>query len=569
MQNQLVMKNLISVSLLLISSVVVTAQVFEHYEDRSYRNKYSDVVNVGDSMWVVSASYNMMNSFFSSAYLKSFDLEGNELWSYDAPLNTEVRTFNHLELLSDGKIVAFGTDQFCCDCTSPQLQLSWFSAQGALLNQITFESIPYWNQKIIAGRSGDLLGVVFQEGWPANHYLMVTDLLGDSLWTTGLGETSINFLISGHDNFWAIGDNTLLGVNENGEIVTSTDYALPPVAACTAFDQRPFILWNDGVYEVNEDGSLQLVIPIPLDSAAIEIFSNQNQLYVRYDDAILHYDEELEMTMLTPYSQLPNWEDGSFSSNNETFARVGARKADPFNMSVYRGGAIQAVAHNGEEMEHYPDLAITSLSIESMNSELLLPDDYEYLYEVTAAVSGYFRNDGDVHINSAFLNYYVMDWICNPGGYRQQYTGLNLAPGDSVSFYFNEVYNIFSLSGDSGQVEFCLMLSDPSNLYDRVPENDKACVSQFVYVGVPEIENEVITAYPNPTSDRIRFDFSLNSHSGELLIFDGRGKVIIRRGFNGLDGLDVDVSNLPAGIYIARVVTAESYSEPVKFSVVH
>lgn len=555
--------------LLCFNLPLLTAQVFEHHEDRSYRNRYSDVVNLGDSVWVVSGNYNVMSSFFSGAYLKGFDTNGMELWNYDTPLDTEYRAYSRIEVLPNGQWVTFGVEQFCCDCSMPFLQMSWHNSEGQLLNQVNFESIEYWlgAGQMRACQSANLLCVVYDQGWPSISYVLATDFTGDSLWTIQLGEVLISHLIAGNSTILAFSDTKLFRMDETGSVLDSIGYAVAPIDACSAFNERPFVMWSDGVYEVLENGTLDLVIPNAMGVSALGLFRGNDRLFVRYDNAILHYDSEFELVMTTPYNDLPNWEYGGIAANHSSFAMVGARHIQSTGSHAYRGAAIHTIDFSGNQLDHFPDLALTNVGFSELNIQEAQGLG-GYVYEVTGEISGYFVNEGDVEINSAYVNYLSSSGLCNQAGVRQQYSNLGLAPGDSVVFTISNIFEIMGLSADSQAVSFCVFLSDPSNYYDRNAANDQVCFSHMIYVGVEENELEVLSAYPNPTRDRIRFEFSGESISGQLFVFNQSGTLITDRFLAGAYSVDIDVSDWNAGLYIARVVNDGKASAPIKFAVV-
>lgn len=554
-------------SLLMLSQLTpLVAQIFEHHEDLSYRNKYTDVVNLGDSVWVVSGNYNIMSSFFSGAYLKAFDTSGTELWNTGSLGSAEYQSYNELELLPNGNLVAFGVKQECCDCSMPFLQMLWHSSEGELLNQVNFESIDFFGEEMVVCQTESLLGFAYEQNWPAQSHVLATSSSGDSLWVTELGEVSIKHLISDNGNFVAIGDSVLFRIDETGLVLDSTDYSSPPIDACSAFNHKPFIMWNEGVYEVLENGTLSLVIPNIMDSSAVELFSGDDRLFVRYHDVIMQYNSDFELTMTTPYNALPHWEQGSTASNQSTFAMVGARHIHTPNFHSYRGAAIQTIGISGNQLEHFPDLAISSVYSTLEVQEADVPSDNVFV--VSGDFTGYLVNEGNVDINSAFVNYLSGYALCNRAGNRELVTNMGLAPGDSMLFTISNIQEIVGIAGDSTAIEFCLFLSDPSNYYDRNGENDEVCFTQTIYVGLPKNEFEIVSAYPNPANERIRFEVSKEAKSGQLQVFDHAGKVTIERGFVGVNSLEVSVSSLRSGLYFARIVTDGKASLPIKFAVV-
>jgi len=95
----------------------------------------------------------------------------------------------------------------------------------------------------------------------------------------------------------------------------------------------------------------------------------------------------------------------------------------------------------------------------------------------------------------------------------------------------------------SGQVDF----------YENIDAN----VSITIVEGqVLNIEEQIISEfgmYPNPASDIIQFSGSLEAGS-EVLIYDITGKQILQTHINS-NNRGVDVSHLPSGFYITKLIT--------------
>lgn len=89
-------------------------------------------------------------------------------------------------------------------------------------------------------------------------------------------------------------------------------------------------------------------------------------------------------------------------------------------------------------------------------------------------------------------------------------------------------------------------------ILDLVPPTDSTHINT---VGIQEVENTVslMAAYPNPATAKVVLPYSTNM-TAEMTIFSIDGKLIDRRKLNAGNGeVVLNVSNLPAGIYIYRV----------------
>ena len=71
------------------------------------------------------------------------------------------------------------------------------------------------------------------------------------------------------------------------------------------------------------------------------------------------------------------------------------------------------------------------------------------------------------------------------------------------------------------------------------------------YIGIKEISSEMISVYPNPTSDNVTISMSAATASVEIL--DGNGKLI--RSTQIENGKQLDLSDLGMGVYLFRITT--------------
>jgi hypothetical protein len=71
------------------------------------------------------------------------------------------------------------------------------------------------------------------------------------------------------------------------------------------------------------------------------------------------------------------------------------------------------------------------------------------------------------------------------------------------------------------------------------------------YIGINEIASNVVSIYPNPTSDNVTI--SMKEASALVEILDGNGKLI--RSTVIENGKEVDLSGLGMGVYVFRITT--------------
>lgn len=71
-------------------------------------------------------------------------------------------------------------------------------------------------------------------------------------------------------------------------------------------------------------------------------------------------------------------------------------------------------------------------------------------------------------------------------------------------------------------------------------------------VGIEEETPEVLSVYPNPTSDLVNITFKENVDNGQVQIIDVTGRVYFAQQVEGTQKLTIDVSNLVQGLYFVQ-----------------
>jgi endonuclease/exonuclease/phosphatase family metal-dependent hydrolase len=89
---------------------------------------------------------------------------------------------------------------------------------------------------------------------------------------------------------------------------------------------------------------------------------------------------------------------------------------------------------------------------------------------------------------------------------------------------------------------------------DHLPVGIKFPVPENFGVPLDEQNNDLITVYPNPSSDRIRIEVPGRNNISDLKLYDSRGVIVYR---SEIQEDMLDVSSFPAGIYFLRMSTEE------------
>lgn len=137
--------------------------------------------------------------------------------------------------------------------------------------------------------------------------------------------------------------------------------------------------------------------------------------------------------------------------------------------------------------------------------------------------------------------------------------------GEISNWYFVDFRNNDTLASNSE-----LMITDPFNYGDPDfrPMAGSPVLSGAIFSGVSENQREIISRinlYPNPASDVINIEFSLENNADvKIEIMDVRGRIcrssVTSNNEAGLNLITMDVSSLKAGMYIVRLNSGSSVS---------
>lgn len=162
-------------------------------------------------------------------------------------------------------------------------------------------------------------------------------------------------------------------------------------------------------------------------------------------------------------------------------------------------------------------------------------------------MSGYSSTGNDAHAAGHA-------WVCcgyqiddeNPN--NEKYYYMNWGWGGSGNGFFNLVSNNMNIS--SMGYNFTEGHRAIVGLYPASADS-----TQVNFLGIPEVEDntELDAAYPNPATLTVTLPYEITS-SAEMVIYTVDGKTVATRSLKpGKDSVKLNVSNMPAGIYIYRI----------------
>jgi hypothetical protein len=122
--------------------------------------------------------------------------------------------------------------------------------------------------------------------------------------------------------------------------------------------------------------------------------------------------------------------------------------------------------------------------------------------------------------------------------------------------YYSDLSNPWHTYDFPGDYEVCLKTWNECG-------SDSVCEILFLQSMVKIAQNNdgSFFIYPNPASDHITITSKLEEQA-ELVIFDLNGRELIRKmaDFNGEENVNINVSDLPTGIFFVRITSEKSTS---------
>jgi len=554
------MKNFIFTTALIFFSLIAYGQIFEIAQDKGYRHDLNAVLNVGDSMWVMSSNHYYGTVGEHNSHIQAIDNEGNIIWEYPQAGSNSNTLIHNLLQIEDGSIVAIGLTEPVCDVfqASP-LSVLFFSLAGDLINtQIYDVEVAPWPVTLRANSTSEMIFASYKTyvDWEFEYYeLLAISQTGESLWTENFGENEV-LNLSNFTNLAAVFfENQIVLVDEQGVRVDSVSYAQAPIDVIEFNNNSLLALWQDGIYTINSALEIEQVIIFEADASTNILFQN-NIIYLISNNEVFPFNLNYEPGTSMSFSSIPYFTTIDYAINNNALAIIGSKKFEDVavaNQSAYRSGVFYTVSLEGEQLEHFPDLAIVSFWIDA--SSVVQTSTNPILFTIEIDVSGYIVNTGDVTVNSANVTFIGDQGICGFTTRSNTLENIMLAPGDSVLFELNELrYTQQHFPSGNGSRTFCVFVSEPGNLSDRDETNDIACVTQSVGVGIFEhSNNQSVKLYPNPASDRVFIDIHAGSSMIDYRIFDLSGRLVQNGFLPNVDFPELNVRNLQRGSYLLHL----------------
>ncbi|MBL8002350.1 MAG: hypothetical protein JNL05_10350 [Flavobacteriales bacterium] len=542
-----------ALALLLGSAINTCAQSpFEYADQRSSAVSYYDCAKAG-STWVVCGSSANEGTMGSSSFAQGFNSDGSVAWM------TSLTGIPYAMVASPGGGMFVAGPQFGCDVLGPTSMLMNLDAQGG----VTWSKDLWISSAAQLDVSADGKIVV-----SSYDQALITDQVGDSLTTLDLfGLSAASAQVVKWDD-----DSTLLivyfgGTMERrslqGQQLASTSVAIPDPKDALNWSGHRMALEGSGVLHVL-DIDLQELNTIPLGASFNQgrIVPGDTTLWIIGQEVAVELDTSLSIlrtVVLDPDNIFDDWTFRGFAVDGDTIAMAGAA------MTAQRtAGLIRTVIADGSTAIHDEDVSITVESIDTTWYELMSGMVYPRA-NATVRVT----NEGSGILENAVVNHFSFYWICESVGRTVHLSGLNLAPGASITAVLDSLWLNYAPWGwVNTDQQFCISVLSPNNLYDRDQSDNLACDTAHIILGMADLPSAVpFSVVHDPLNDRLEVRFrSITTNSMSVHVVDMSGRmqtmVIIPQ---GTTTFSLSTAHLAAGIYALDVLNAQAGRWSVKW----
>ncbi|MBA3666000.1 MAG: T9SS type A sorting domain-containing protein [Bacteroidetes bacterium] len=199
------------------------------------------------------------------------------------------------------------------------------------------------------------------------------------------------------------------------------------------------------------------------------------------------------------------------------------------------------------------DVAVISVTADSSYSQCPFPNYCSSYLRAKIKV----RNKGNTQINSFKLNCYMYPQIdCGSNFYQEQFSGLALMPGDSITVTTNTFVQKTISSPSNPNVTYCFYSSVPNGETDKNFSDNEICAPFNFPTGVNEIPilNSQPILSPNPFDNVLKI--TSNDEIKTIEIFNSTGQFLKKYLINDKTAVLTEL-RMPQGIYILRISTNE------------
>lgn len=344
-------------------------------------------------------------------------------------------------------------------------------------------------------------------------------------------------------------ENTLLTINETGEIDTLIIFD-HPISASFLADEKIYLLIENDIHILSTDfNEMDLIIEVEnFDLINLKLIDDQltcSALNDQNNYAVLTINEhgEIEDIKEIPVSHA----NFTFSDFNAHLFSIGESFAlSQFSAIRYRNYSL---ATNESVSVNHSDIGVVGLEISDKSATPL--SGYNSVYNISLTGGVWVKNFGEEEVNSFFLFCYVTEQIaCGYVIFKKEITDISIEPGDSALIDLGQFFTLTNNFGSTISWDVCVYSSFPNKQTDLNVSNDSYCENIiFGYSNTSEVKLSDVIVYPNPSSDFITIS---TEEYKELTfeIYDNLGKVV-EKGQSESNEM-ISLKQLSNGVYTLR-----------------
>lgn len=562
------MKSTYTLVLRALIFVLLSAPFLSKSQGLNYEKGYNNTYGIFDASVAANADHSYIAfseafGFWYDTRLIKLDSDGNEVYAttYETP-GTETNFLKEMFPMSNGDLVLHNTGAYTCDVIGHHSAWARLNAQGDVLWETVFTSFggfDDFNTGTMLGTNifdNELIGLLWQDTEEEQIvYRMNADNgeLLDSIPTVLESPWEFLGFEKYNNDYYGYSSNKLFKFLPEFYI----DFSVPVDGNVKGVKQNDglFYVLTDNAISIFDDG-LNLIFQNDLTGYSqmrdLKIQDNLVSFLARQNDFEVHliqYDLQLQSSDTEVY-EIPS-EYYVADYNTDELAIL-----EEYELTLYRSVRFRDMLRNGEDMEvpQHVDIAINEIIVNEY--ELIPFDTWDgTAYIAVGDVSVEVLNNSDHVLNSFNLNKYLEPGICSPFMFFQNYTDLEIEPGESVWIEIEdiELNSFVTLEDGAADMEVCMYSSHPNDLVDLNVENDEWCTITSVTVGVEEVTLSNITTYPNPTTGILQIEGA--PARATYLIMDMTGRLIAQ---GSLLNNRLDVSHLVNGMYQLRIADAQT-----------
>lgn len=535
-----------SLPLLLLLPFTAAAQVFEHVDQRTESVRYGRTIAIGGGRLVTAGGANTdggisVPPFFFTAY----GPDGMPVWERTIYYTGGMGHWwsGDLITLPDSGFLAVGSADWC-DVVTGTSVIGRYDMEGTPLWEIEVHSTP---------GEGDYIGVLARS--PGAEFAAAStgsihrfNWNGEHIGQFAAPEEPITGLHWYHDSLLLVLSPRNLFVVDTTGLPLDT-FPLPGTSTdLRMLGDRAFVLMDEGLARIDmEDGTMELVATND-DGALAFVESPAHRLLLHSSDTLHEVFADGPLQAVTAIGSVPGLAITGAAVRDGALFVSGNTLIEERSSAVRRGQAL-----TGGHAVHDDDIELLVTADTTWFVASLTPPGN--IYDQLANLTAHVVNHGSHTLNELVLSFRTPHaWsFCGTHAQTLIVNNLGIATGDTAHIAFNNLlYNYGpSAPGNSTTATLCLAALAPNLLADRSPTDNHACTDVLFVntVGLAERGSmQVITAYPNPFTDRITLT-GLPTGPLRFELFDATGRSVFNTNSSATNYHTLDLHGLNTGIY--------------------